>query len=214
VPFANFSECREQQLALVAPVGFDGAAHSVLPLRLGRLRAEPATLGVRFDEETAASPHCRVRIAQHVANLAEHQPCFQEALLAKQHGFERRTRCRRVSTGQLQPCDREGQMAVGVIGLRGAQPLQGTIEVAALDHVVSDRQPCRRAVAVLGEQAAEQDLCMQHLAARCMFLGARPSWIARPSCLPVGRVHSVRLPSCMSARSSSHGSRASCHPPD
>ena len=101
--------------------------------------------------------------------------------------------------GKLQPCDREAQFAVGVIGRRGAQPLQGAIEVAALDHVVGDGQPCRRAVAVLGEQAAQQHLCMQHLAAHCMFFSARPSWIARPSCLPVGRVHSVRLLSCVSA---------------
>jgi hypothetical protein len=34
---------------------------------------------------------------------------------------------------------------------------------------------------------------MQHLAAHCMLFGARQSWIARPSYLLVGRVHSVRL---------------------
>ena len=66
----------------------DGTAHGVVPLRLGGLRIEPATLGVGFDEEPAASPHCRVPIAQHVAHLAEHQPCFQEALLAGQGSEE------------------------------------------------------------------------------------------------------------------------------
>jgi hypothetical protein len=55
---------------------------------------------------------------------------------------------------------------------------------------------------VLGEQAAQQHLRMQRLAASCMFPGARPSWIARPSCLPVGGMHSVRLLSVVGARSS------------
>src|SRR5262249_47979642 len=114
---------------------------------------------------------------------------FQVTRLATEHGLERCACSSRIATYELHLRNRKAQLALGVVSMRSAQQLQSTIEVPALNHVVGDAEACRRAVAVLGEQVAQQKLRGQDLAPRCMLLCARQARIARPSGSLVARVH-------------------------